>query len=50
MAQATNIALDFAEELSTKFAPKNYEFSVIPGRVYDKIVQTYRGDSQGVHA
>lgn len=49
--RASNIALDFAEALSQKHT--GYEFAVLAGRTYDKIVQertaTY-GSGRSVHA
>lgn len=47
--RASNFALDFAEELGRKHS--DYEFSVLAGRNYDKIIQeATRYPGRSVHA
>lgn len=49
--QATKLAEAFAVELDKKFSPVHQTVTVIPGRVYDKIVtESKHGHQRNVHA
>lgn len=50
MKTASAHAIKFVEGLNERHGDNNYEYSVAPGNKYDKIVQTYKGTSRGVHA